>query len=473
VTLQAPTAVHQNGNEKPITYLNKGQPYSLTVEDSSPPTNKAGIFEYRTTVHVSFEGEDQRSDPVASWQLWKEIRGLEDAHEREGLLAVEYIDPSQGDVRNQGHCQVQLEEVSLNGFCVTWTADPTTNVHEAPIPLKFNFVSTDFTRSKGVKGVPVRLCAKTEMLRSDDGNKVMVNEPEMCYSVVKLFRYHGAERKLWNDKIRMEKKVEKLNKRIIQREANASFARRCHNNSAINGQQFDIPPRKKRKPSITPRASPTSDQDLHAELATTAEALSSVRPVSVLGLHGNMKDGLLEDQHSTGAIALVSEGVAHLLKSANVQVDSHSSDCQERSPKILVGTSRSPPPPANHPSKSGSYHRKANSFFIYLYFAVACLYVLFTQSGKQSQGTYYAIYLASRTFLNLKVELAAKLQIDPCLIIRIIWVNSKGLKVMVDDDVVRQLPEAQIMTGSVLEFLYTETAPSGALRPEVEVELVF
>ncbi|KAJ5283500.1 hypothetical protein N7505_001480 [Penicillium chrysogenum] len=294
------------------------------------------------------------------------------------------------------------------------------------------------------------------MLRSDDGNKVMVNEPEMCYSVVKLFRYHGAERKLWNDKIRMEKKVEKLNKRIIQREANASFARRCHNNSAINGQQFDIPPRKKRKPSIAPRASPTSDQDLHAQLATTAEALSSVRPVSVLGLHGNMKDGLLEDQHSTGAIALVSEGVAHLLKSANVQVDSHSSDCQERSPKILVGTSRSPPPPANHPSKS-----------------VACLYVLFTQSGKQSQGTYYAIYLASRTFLNLKVELAAKLQIDPCLIIRIIWVNSKGLKVMVDDDVVRQLPEAQIMTGSVLEFLYTETAPSGALRPEVEVELVF
>jgi hypothetical protein len=35
------------------------------------------------------------------------------------------------------------------------------------------------------------------------------------------------------------------------------------------------------------------------------------------------------------------------------------------------------------------------------------------------------------------------------------------LKVMVDDDVVRQLPEAQIMTGSVLESLYTEMAPSG------------
>lgn len=473
-TLQAPTAVHQNGNEKPITYLNEGQTYSLTVADSSPSTNKAGTFEYRTTVHVSFEGEDQRSDPVASWQLWKEIRGLEDAHEREGLLAVEYIDPSQGDVRNQGHCQVQLEEASLNGFCVIWTADRTTNVYEAPILLKFNFVSTDFTRLKGVKGVPVRLCAKTEMLRSGDGNKAMVNEPEMCYSVVKLFRDHGAERKLWNDKVRMEKKVEKLKKRSIQREPNANFARQCHNNSAINGQQVDIPPQKKRKKSITPRASPTSDGDIRAELATTAEALSSARPVSVLGLRGNMKDSLLEDQHSTGAITLASEGAAHL-KNANVQVDSHSSHCQDRSPKPLkgsIGTSASSPFPADL-SKFGSYHRKANSFFTYLYFAVACFYVLFAQNGKQIQATYYAIYLASRTSLNLKVQLAAKLQIDPCLVIRIIWVNSKGLKVVVDNDVVRQLPEAQIMTGNVHKFLHTGMALSGAKRPEVEVELVF
>jgi hypothetical protein len=248
-------------------------------------------------------------------------------------------------VRNQGHCQVQLEEASLNGFCVIWTAAPTTNVCEAPILLKFNFVSTDFTRTKGVKGVPVRLCAKTEMLRSDDGNKAMVNEPEMCYSVVKLFRDHGAERKLWNDKIRMEKKAEKLNKRIIHRESNANIASQCHNNSAINGQQFDIPPQKKRRTSITPRASPTSDEDIRAELATTAEALSSARPVSVLGLRGNMKDSLLEDQHSTGAIILASEGAAHL-KNGNVQVDSHSSDCQKRSPKTIVGTSRSSPPPA-------------------------------------------------------------------------------------------------------------------------------
>ncbi|KAJ5849254.1 hypothetical protein N7534_007943 [Penicillium rubens] len=150
VTLQAPTAMRQHGNEKPVTYLNMGQPYRLTVADSTPPQRKAGAFEYRTFVHVSFEGEDQRSNPVASWQLWKESRGLKEAHERKGkVLAVKFIHPSQGDARNQGQCQVQMGRSSVNGFCVTWTADPTANVYEAAIVLKFHFVSTDFTRSKG------------------------------------------------------------------------------------------------------------------------------------------------------------------------------------------------------------------------------------------------------------------------------------------------------------------------------------
>lgn len=226
-----------HGNEKPVTYLNNGQIYSLTLADSTPPTKEAGVFEYRTFVHVSFEEEDRRSNPAASWQLWKGGRGLKEAHERKGkVLAVEYIGSSQGD-RKQGHRRVQLEEPSVNGFCVVWTVDLT---YEVAILLKFNFVSTDFTRSKGVKGVPVRLCTRTKIIRSDDGNKIMVNEPEMCYSVVKLLRDHGAERRLSNDKIHSKKRVEKFHKRIIDREADTNFARRRHNNSAINGRQFDI-----------------------------------------------------------------------------------------------------------------------------------------------------------------------------------------------------------------------------------------
>lgn len=101
VTLQAPTAMLWHVNESPATYLNKGQTYNITVVDSAPPTKKAGLFKYKTSVHVSFEMEDQSSNPVAPWQLWKEARGSKEAHEHKGeALGIEYVGPSRDDVSN-------------------------------------------------------------------------------------------------------------------------------------------------------------------------------------------------------------------------------------------------------------------------------------------------------------------------------------------------------------------------------------
>jgi hypothetical protein len=75
----------------------------------------------------------------------------------------------------------------------------------------------------------------------------------------------------------------------------------------------------------------------------------------------------------------------------------------------------------------------------------------------------------------LKAELAEKLQIDPKSILRILWVNSKGLKVLVDDNVVQHLPEAQIMIADVCELSYTQVqmAPSKVKCSRVEIKLVF
>ena len=354
MTLQAPTAMLWHANKSPVTYLNKSQTYCLTVADSSTPTKKAGPFKYRTLVHVSFEGEDQRSNPVASWQLWKEGRGSKEAHERKGeVLAVEYVDPSQEDVRNQGRQQIQLEEAFVDGFCVTWTADTTANTYEAAISLKFNFLSTDFSRSKGVKGVPVRLCAKTEMLQSVDEDKALEDEPERCYCVVKLFRDHGAERKSSNDKTHAKKRIEELNKQIVDKMTGADFDRQSRNNSLLNGGKFDIRPQKKRRWSVGSRNSPMSGKDLHADLATMTQIISSARPVSVFGLRGNEKDdpdiypiclshgwsasmetGDLGNQYSIRAITLASEGAAQVSEKANIKLDLQSPDCQERPPKM-------------------------------------------------------------------------------------------------------------------------------------------
>jgi hypothetical protein len=79
----------------------------------------------------------------------------------------------------------------------------------------------------------------------------------------------------------------------------------------------------------------------------------------------------------------------------------------------------------------------------------------------------------NRTSLDLKSKLAEKLQIHPCFVTRVIWINSKGLKVVVDDDMIQQLPEAQIMIADFCELPYTDLASSSTGCSEVEVKLVF
>lgn len=56
-----------------------------------------------------------------------------------------------------------------------------------------------------------------------------------------------------------------------------------------------------------------------------------------------------------------------------------------------------------------------------------------------------------RTSLDLQEKLAEKAQADPKLIAHIIWETRSGLKILVDDDVVKHIPEGQIMTAEFCE----------------------
>ena len=282
--------------EIPVTYLNKGQAYSLSVVDSNPPQIPAQPIKYRTYVHVSFEEEEQRSKPAACWQLWKEGRGLNEAHQRGGKLqAVEYVDPMHGTSEDRKHHQVQLVSASFDGFCVTWTPNPSTGALDCSIPVRFNFLSTDFSHSKGVKGIPVRLCAKTEVISPEgtDGNA------EVCYCKVKLFRDHGAERKLSNDVAHVKKTIEKLKQQITQAEVGGgNFGKRKRSAGSIAMKDADDRPTKlmkqKRRWSIDSQNSQpgriTLEDDLHSKLETMQDMFTSTRPVSVLNLPGDEQD---------------------------------------------------------------------------------------------------------------------------------------------------------------------------------------
>lgn len=188
-TLDAPTAMIQGVDEAPVTYLNKGRMYTISIRDASAsPRPSPPRIRYRTYVRVGFENEQHRAEPGAYWRLWREGRGSREAHQRDGrLLAVEYIDLNHSGVDGLCESQIKLERTLFDGFVVAWL--PQTATHESvecSLPVRFHFLSTDFNRSRGVKGIPMRLRVKTEIL--DDVSRSNIEEAEACFAKIRLFR---------------------------------------------------------------------------------------------------------------------------------------------------------------------------------------------------------------------------------------------------------------------------------------------
>ena len=300
VTLNAPTAMVKQADEIPVTYLNKGQAYSIAIIDTQPAQLPAMPAQYRTFIRVSFEDEQQRQRPSQCWQLWKEGRGTNEAHHRGGRLqAVEFVDPSQGGgLETSIRPKIEIESASFDGFSVLWSPSPN-GAAECNIAVRFNFLSTDFSHSKGVKGIPVRLCAKTELksMQLPAGPEAL--KPETCYCKVKLFRDHGAERKLSNDIAHVKKAIDKLKQQISQAEAGVKDSgKRKRSGSGPKLSSESRPgkvPKHKRTWSMSSASSAsaqrtTQEDDLQLKLQGLQDMFTSTRPASVLFLKGEELD---------------------------------------------------------------------------------------------------------------------------------------------------------------------------------------
>lgn len=102
---------------------------------------------------------------------------------------------------------------------------------------------------------------------------------------------------------------------------------------------------------------------------------------------------------------------------------------------------------------------------------VACFYVRYTKNGKDISDYYHAIYLAERTVKDLMEKISMKQQIDPLSIVRVVHMKSNGLRIIVDDDVVRALPEGQDMKVEISEVSRVDE-PDGGVEG-TEVKLIF
>jgi hypothetical protein len=494
VALRAPTAMVKHKKEIPVTYLNKGQAYNLTVMDTGPPIVSNEPIRYRTFVRVSFEEDEQRLKPSSCWQLWKEGRGTNEAHQRGGKLqAVEYVDPIQGGDDHKSR-QIQVESTSFDGFCVTWTANPVTGASECAIPVRFNFLSTDFSHSKGVKGIPVRLCAKTELLSPGEESGVS-REAEVAYCRVKLFRDHGAERKLSNDVAHVKKTIEKLKQQIAQAEMGGGFGKRKRGSQASSiskGSDRSIKSSKhKRTWSFGSQDQPEKmslEDDLQSKLLMMQEMFSSTRVVSVLALRGDEEDDpdLYPVRLPTESESVKMEPLSRQNTGASQSMESlilspTSSNVSLNSPRFngrpLPGKEAKGPiviPRGLDDPRTG-YIEAIDIDPTYrppverAPKPIACFYIRFGGS-EQSYDYYRAIYLTERTVRDLMKKISEKHHIDPSRIVRVLHVNQNGMRIMVDDDVVRELPEGQDMVADIYE---ADTSVDGIHGAPMEIKLTY
>ncbi|KAK4959672.1 hypothetical protein LTR66_012986, partial [Elasticomyces elasticus] len=289
----------EHADEVPTTYLNKGQKYSVSVLDTAPQQAIAGRLRYRTLFRISFEDEQQRQRSRECWQLWKAGRGANEAHQRGGRLqAVEYVGPNYaGRIDDLGQPRIELETSSFDEFSVKWTP-PAHGGTECSIEIRFNFLSTDFTHFKGVKGIPVRFCAKTELIGSPALPLLQRSNPEISYCKVKLFRDHGAERKLSNDVAHVKKIIDRLTEQTARAETGTgNLGKRKRSGPTLKAIANTRPgkvPKNKRTWSMSSvgpaNVRATVEEDPHLKLAALQEMFSSTRTTSVLYLRGTEQD---------------------------------------------------------------------------------------------------------------------------------------------------------------------------------------
>ncbi|KAI8981461.1 CP2 transcription factor-domain-containing protein [Pilobolus umbonatus] len=206
--LHAPTAVLRNERCPSITYLNRGQSYLIDLDTTQ--------YRYPGTMTSTFSLTFHESSHLAVaesyWKFWisqqknpNKARAIDlDTNQTTGIYNIRY--PTFDSVSFDWHGRFG-----------------------AKIYVRFNCLSTDFSRIKGVKGIPMRAVMTTHMnfpslpARVSDypgtfhTKKTGSSHPEEVteyietfYCQIKLFRDKGAERKNKDDSKQLAKQIEKI-----------------------------------------------------------------------------------------------------------------------------------------------------------------------------------------------------------------------------------------------------------------------
>uniref|UniRef100_A0A672HQQ2 Grh/CP2 DB domain-containing protein n=1 Tax=Salarias fasciatus TaxID=181472 RepID=A0A672HQQ2_SALFA len=188
-TLDATRSLRQKQGEGPMTYLNKGQFYAVTLNELS--TNKRlrhPISKVRSVVMVVFSEDKNRDEQLKYWKYW---------HSRQHTAKQRVLDIA--DYKESFNTIGNIEEIAYNAISFTWDVN-----EEAKIFITVNCLSTDFSSQKGVKGLPLMIQIDTYSY-NNRSNKPL----HRAYSQIKVFCDKGAERKIRDEEKKLFRKKSK------------------------------------------------------------------------------------------------------------------------------------------------------------------------------------------------------------------------------------------------------------------------
>ncbi|KAM3861469.1 grainyhead-like protein 1 homolog [Diretmus argenteus] len=172
--LEAPQSLNLKSPSSPMSYLNKGQFYPITLRDleaSQAPQHHT----VRSVVMLVFGEEKLCEEQLKLWRFWQS---------RQHTARQRCIDIA--DYKESFNTISNIEDIAYNAVSFTWDSRA-----EARVFLAVNCLSTDFSPQKGVRGQALNLQIDTYVC-GNPGDRLV----HRAVSQVKVFCDKGAERKI-------------------------------------------------------------------------------------------------------------------------------------------------------------------------------------------------------------------------------------------------------------------------------------
>ncbi|ETE73900.1 Grainyhead-like protein 2-like protein, partial [Ophiophagus hannah] len=188
-TLEATKSLRQKQGEGPMTYLNKGQFYAVTLTEAGD--NKCfryPISKVRSVIMVVFSEDKNRDEQLKHWKYW---------HSRQHTAKQRVLDIA--DYKESFNTIGNIEEIAYNAVSFTWDVN-----EEAKIFITVNCLSTDFSSQKGVKGLPLMIQIDTYSYNNRSNKPI-----HRAFCQIKVFCDKGAERKIRDEERKQNRKKSK------------------------------------------------------------------------------------------------------------------------------------------------------------------------------------------------------------------------------------------------------------------------